>query len=91
MKLRRLFHNAGKTVQGPAVDPADSRITTFAEGLNYTIDMAELSDGSVLAARAELLRQHDVQSDSRMTMATALRMSNQHCWIAYPAGSFNGF
>jgi glucose/arabinose dehydrogenase len=37
-------------IAGPGVNPADFRITTFAEGLNFPIGMAELSDGSVLAA-----------------------------------------
>ena len=36
------------TVQGPGVDPADFRVTTFASGLDYPLGMAVLSDGSLL-------------------------------------------
>ncbi|MCA9264251.1 MAG: hypothetical protein KDA60_10405 [Planctomycetales bacterium] len=35
---------------GPGVDPADFRITEFATGLNFPVGMAELEDGSILAA-----------------------------------------
>ncbi len=38
------------TVQGPGVNPADFRVTTFASGLGYVYGMTELSDGSILAA-----------------------------------------
>ncbi|MCW5559627.1 MAG: hypothetical protein KIT22_17560, partial [Verrucomicrobiae bacterium] len=37
-------------LQGPGVNPADFRVTTFASGLGYPVGMAELSDGSLLVA-----------------------------------------
>jgi hypothetical protein len=36
------------TVQGPGVNPADFRVTTFASSLSFPLGMAELSDGSLL-------------------------------------------
>jgi len=41
------------SVQGPAVNPADFRVTTFASGLDYPIGMARLADGSLLVAVSE--------------------------------------
>jgi glucose/arabinose dehydrogenase len=38
------------TLQGPGVNPADFRVTTFATGLNFPVGMTELSDGSLLVA-----------------------------------------
>ena len=38
------------TIQGPNVNPAQFRITTFATGINYVLGMEQLSDGSILAA-----------------------------------------
>jgi len=38
------------TVQGPGVNPADFRVTTFATGLNYPHGMQTLPDGSFLVA-----------------------------------------
>ncbi len=37
------------TVEGPNVDPADFRVTKFADGLDFPLGMAELPDGSILA------------------------------------------
>lgn len=36
------------TVQGPGVNPANFRVTTFASGLSYPMGMAQLADGSLL-------------------------------------------
>jgi glucose/arabinose dehydrogenase len=36
------------TVQGPGVNAADFRVTTFASGLSFPLGMAELPDGSLL-------------------------------------------
>ena len=41
------------TLQGPDVQPDDFEITTFADGLNYPVGMAELADGSLLVGVAE--------------------------------------
>jgi glucose/arabinose dehydrogenase len=38
------------TLQGPGVNPADFRISTFATGLNFPVGMTELADGSLLVA-----------------------------------------
>jgi glucose/arabinose dehydrogenase len=38
------------TLQGPGVNPADFRITTFATGLNFPVGMTALADGSLLVA-----------------------------------------
>jgi glucose/arabinose dehydrogenase len=38
------------SITGPGIDPAEFRITTFAEGLNFPVGMAELDDGSLLVA-----------------------------------------
>lgn len=38
------------SIQGPGIDPADFRMTTFATGLNFPVGMAELSDGSIMVA-----------------------------------------
>lgn len=38
------------SIQGPGVDPAEFRITTFATGLNFPVGMSELSDGSIMVA-----------------------------------------
>jgi glucose/arabinose dehydrogenase len=38
------------TLQGPGVDPADFRVTTFAMGLNFPVSMTDLADGSLLVA-----------------------------------------
>src|SRR5258706_8929557 len=38
------------TIQGPNVNPAQFRVTTFVTGINYVVGMERLSDGSVLAA-----------------------------------------
>ena len=38
------------TIQGPAVNSNDFRITTFATGLDFPLGMAKLSDGSLLIA-----------------------------------------
>jgi glucose/arabinose dehydrogenase len=40
-------------IQGPGVDPADFRITTFATGLNFPVGMAALPDGSLLVATTD--------------------------------------
>lgn len=45
-----LFAQVPFSIQGPGVDPADFRMTTFATGLNYPVGMTELSDGSVMVA-----------------------------------------
>ncbi|HRI16865.1 MAG TPA: hypothetical protein PLX89_28065, partial [Verrucomicrobiota bacterium] len=37
-------------IQGPGVNPADFRLTTFAAGLSHPLGMAELADGSLLLA-----------------------------------------
>ena len=37
-------------IQGPGVNPANFRVTTFASGVSYPVGMAELSDGSLLVA-----------------------------------------
>jgi glucose/arabinose dehydrogenase len=41
------------TIQGPGVNPADFRVTTFATALNYPIGMAELADGSILVTSTD--------------------------------------
>jgi glucose/arabinose dehydrogenase len=41
------------TIQGPGVNPAQFRVTAFATGLNYPLGMAELADGSILAASTD--------------------------------------
>jgi len=60
------------TLQGPNVQSGDFEITTFAEGLNYPVGMAELSDGSLLVgvsegsffgSRSQLLRLADTDGD----------------------------
>jgi hypothetical protein len=38
------------TIQGLGVNPAQFRVTTFATGISFVLGMAELSDGSILAA-----------------------------------------
>ncbi len=38
------------TIQGPGVDPAQFRVTTFATSPNFIMGMERLSDGSILAA-----------------------------------------
>ena len=38
------------SIQGPGVDPADFRMTTFASELNYPVGMTELGDGSIMVA-----------------------------------------
>jgi glucose/arabinose dehydrogenase len=38
------------TLQGPGVNPADFRVTTFATGLNFPVGMTGLVDGSLLVA-----------------------------------------
>lgn len=38
------------SIQGPGVEPADFRMTTFASGLNYPVGMTQLSDGSIMVA-----------------------------------------
>jgi glucose/arabinose dehydrogenase len=40
------------TLQGPGVNPADFRVTTFATGLNFPVGMTELADGSLLVAES---------------------------------------
>jgi len=40
----------GLTIQGPNLNESLLRVTVFAEGLNYPVGMAELDDGSILAA-----------------------------------------
>ncbi|MCA9214581.1 MAG: hypothetical protein KDB27_16025 [Planctomycetales bacterium] len=45
-----LFAEVPFSIQGPGVDPADFRMTTFASGLNYPVGMAELDDGSIMVA-----------------------------------------
>src|SRR5918994_6042845 len=40
----------GFTIDGPNLDEGLLRVTVFAEGLNYPVGMAELDDGSILAA-----------------------------------------
>src|SRR5688572_5879344 len=37
-------------IQGPGVDAAQFRVTTFATGIDYVLGMEELGDGSILAA-----------------------------------------
>ncbi len=37
-------------IQGPGLNPAHFRVTTFAAGINYVLGMVELADGSILAA-----------------------------------------
>jgi glucose/arabinose dehydrogenase len=41
------------SVRGPGVAPSDFRVTTFAQGLDYPLGMARLSDGSLLVAVSE--------------------------------------
>ncbi len=41
------------TLEGPGVDPADFRVTVFADGLDFPLGMAELSDGSIIATVSE--------------------------------------
>lgn len=41
------------TIEGPGVDPAQFRITTFSSGMNYPLGMAELPDGSLLCASTD--------------------------------------
>jgi glucose/arabinose dehydrogenase len=41
------------TIGGPGVNPAQFRVTAFATGLNYPLGMAELADGSILAASTD--------------------------------------
>jgi glucose/arabinose dehydrogenase len=75
------------TIQGPEVDPAQFRVTTFMAGINYVLGMEQLSDGSVLAAISDgpgffttngrLVRfvdaNHDgVADDSGKTLVTGL-------------------
>lgn len=38
------------TLQGPGVNPADFRVTTFASGLDHPLGMVALDDGSLLVA-----------------------------------------
>src|SRR5262245_19409109 len=47
------------TVSGPGVNPADFRITTFANGLNFPYGMQVLADGSLLVATS---RPNDAQN-----------------------------
>ncbi len=61
------------TLQGPGVNPANFRVTVFANGLSYPLGMAELSDGSLLVAVSDgpdyfgsngrLLRLNDTNRD----------------------------
>lgn len=41
------------TIEGPGVDPAKFRVTTFSSGLNYPLGMVELPDGSLLCASTD--------------------------------------
>lgn len=45
-----LFAQVPFSIQGPGVDPADFRMTTFATDLNYPVGMTELADGSIMVA-----------------------------------------
>ena len=40
------------SIQGPGVNPADFRLTTFATGANFPVGMVELDDGSILVAES---------------------------------------
>jgi len=68
-------------LQGPAVNPDDFQITTFAEGLNYPVGMVELSDGSLLVgvsqgsftgSNSSLLRLADTDADGIADQQTIL-------------------
>jgi len=37
-------------IQGPGISPSDFKVTVFASGLDFPLAMAELDDGSILAA-----------------------------------------
>jgi glucose/arabinose dehydrogenase len=61
-------------IQGPGVDAAHYRLTTFATGLNFPVGMAQLDDGSMLVAvtkgtnffaanQGAILRLHDSDGD----------------------------
>lgn len=70
-------------LQGPGVDPADFRVTTFASGLNFPVGMVELSDGSILvgvsnqnsffgSSSGSILRLADTDNDGIADQQTTL-------------------
>lgn len=73
LESRRLLAATPFSLSGPGVFPEDFRVTKFASGVNAPVGMAELSDGSVLAATTpgnyftsatgQLVRYYDLNHD----------------------------